>query len=88
MFDSMSSLGSRGVPVDPKSFLQEILQDKGLSVPKYTTVESAGKAHSPEFTVEVTVNGRLVGKGTGSRKVQAEIMAASEAIKLLREDQI
>ena len=83
MSECISNLSSIGVPINPKSLLQEMLQNRGISAPKYEIVESVGEAHSPEFTVEAIVDGRRVGKGTGSRKIQAENAAAAEAIKLL-----
>ena len=71
---------------NPKVVLQEAVQATGISLPKYEIVEASGQDHAPEFTVEVIVGGRAVGRGTGPRKSDAEKMAASEALRSLMEN--
>ncbi len=66
---------------DPKSLLQEKVQAKGYSAPKYQVISEMGPDHNKEFTVEVIVNGKPEAKGTGKSKSEAEQDAASSALK-------
>ena len=67
-------------PKDPKSVLQEIMQRQGGPSPRYR-VTQAGEDHSgPWFNVEVLLDGRVAGSGSGGRKVEAERAAAVEAM--------
>lgn len=70
---------------NPKGLLQEMLQKtKGIK-PVYLLKEVAGPQHLPMFTIELYVNGEKVSEGKGSNKKQAEIEAATAALKLLFE---
>lgn len=76
----ISSIGHIKPLKDHKSFLQEVAQSRGLPSPLYKTVDVSGQKHEPLFTVEVNVNGNIVGRGTGKRKSLAEQEAASNAL--------
>ena len=65
---------------NPKSHLQEHVQGQGLPAPRYRLISSEGPDHGPVFTVEVLVEGQVVGVGHGSSKAGAEKTAASEAL--------
>lgn len=65
---------------DPKSLLQEKVQAKGLSAPKYQVISEFGPDHNKEFTVEVIIDGRPEAKGTGRSKSEAEQAAAINAL--------
>lgn len=67
-----------------KKYLQEYLQSKGRPIPKYRTVESVGKPHSLTFYVEVVIDEQVMGIGSGSKKIDAEQQAATNAIKALK----
>ncbi|MCX8007947.1 MAG: ribonuclease III, partial [Coriobacteriia bacterium] len=67
-------------PRDSKSALQEYTQAHGLGLPEYRVVDSSGPPHDPRFAVEVFVAGRLVARGSGRSKQQAEKAAASAAL--------
>lgn len=75
-------------PKDPKSRLQEVAQAAGWGAPVYRTVTSEGPDHMRRFTVEVFVQGRMAGSGSGARKVDAERMAAAEAYASLARDSL
>ena len=45
----------------------------------YKTVSTEGPEHNKTFNIEVEYQGRVVGKGTGKSKKEAEQMAALEA---------
>jgi ribonuclease-3 len=66
---------------DPKSRLQEYVQAKGLSTPKYKVVEESGPDHSKNFIMEVVVDGESWGKGIGKSKSIAEQKAAEAGLK-------
>lgn len=64
-------------PKDAKTVLQELAQSKNLgTVPIYKIVDHSGPAHTPTFTVHLTVAGLGEATGTGASKRQAEQMAA------------
>ena len=71
------------IPKNSKSALQEKVQTRGLAPPTYQTVAREGEEHARMFTVEVRVGGKVLGKGTGKRKSQAEQVAAADALNQL-----
>lgn len=68
---------------DAKSRLQEIVQAKGNSSPRYVVVEESGPDHSKKFIIEVLVDGNKVGRGVGKSKSEAEQKAAQNALAAL-----
>ena len=68
---------------DPKSTLQEWAQSNKLGTPRYMTVNSSGPDHAKVFTVEVQVDGKIYGQGSGSSKQAAAQMAAHAALETL-----
>jgi len=82
----IDDVGSAGLPKDPKSHLQEIVQAKVGIPPQYVVVAEEGKDHSRQFTIEVRMDGKPLAAGTGRRKADAERQAASKAIKILTGD--
>ncbi len=66
-----------------KSLLLEYIQGKGGNSPEYIVVGEVGPDHKKEFTVEVRVNGKVLGRGRGYNKKSAEQQAAHEAMKKL-----
>jgi ribonuclease-3 len=67
-----------------KSHLQEYVQAKHKTHPRYHVVTEVGPDHMKLFTVEVSVRGRLLGKGQGRNKKEAEQDAAADALNRLR----
>jgi len=65
---------------DPKSALQELAPEKI----KYNLVEESGPDHNRRYTTEVYVSGKLIGRGEGRSKKQAEQAAARNALQNLR----
>ena len=68
---------------DHKTVLQEKLQVHGNVHIEYRIVDEKGPDHDKTFTAEVRVNGKLLASGTGKSKKQAEMEAASKALKNL-----
>lgn len=70
---------------DYKSLLQEVLQSKQLSGPAYSLIRTEGLPHERTFYVEAAWGtGKAEGKGSSIKS--AEMMAASEALKALTEE--
>ena len=68
---------------DYKTALQELVQQKKNQVLSYALAGESGPDHDKTFQVEVSLNGNVVGCGTGSSKKRAEQMAAKSAIEKL-----
>lgn len=69
---------------DYKTQVQEWCQQRFDSLPSYTVVRESGPDHDKLFEVEVTVNGEVVGRGTGRSKKEAEQSAAKQALQHTR----
>jgi len=74
---------SRGTGADYKSKLQELSQVRFQLTPVYHLVMEEGPDHDKTFTIEVTVSGDVMGRGTGKSKKLAETEAARAALKKL-----
>lgn len=70
----------------PKSRLQEHTQRATGERPVYRLVEASGPDHERRFQVEVAVDGRVLGTGSGMSRREAETAAAAEALELLRRE--
>ena len=68
---------------DYKTALQELVQQKKNQVITYKLVGESGPDHDKVFTVELSLNGEVVGTGTGSSKKRAEQDAARCAMEKL-----
>jgi len=69
---------------DPKSLLQEWVQGRYHVTPTYETVSEEGPDHAKTFTVQVLVNNRVLGIGTGASKQAAAQQAAAAALQRLQ----
>lgn len=67
--------------MDPKSNLQELVQNQEGFTPVYKVLAEEGPDHDKIFTVGVYVNGTLKGKGTGPSKQIGQVGAAEAALK-------
>ena len=72
-----------GAPRDPKSRLQEVMQGMGMGSPVYSLVDESGPDHDKTFSIEVQMDGQVLGRGAGRRKVDGERAAAEEALQTL-----
>lgn len=66
---------------NPKGRLQEVLQAIIPESPVYSVISEVGPDHQKEFVVEVKWANKVLASGRGNNKKQAEIDAASEALK-------
>ena len=69
--------------VDYKTRLQELIQQKKNQTLAYALTGESGPDHDKQFTVQVSLNGKVVGSGSGKSKKRAEQDAARAAIMLL-----
>jgi ribonuclease-3 len=70
---------------DYKSTLQERLQASGRSLPEYRVSGTEGPDHRKTFTIELVVDGEVLGAATGRAKKEAEQEAARLALVKLDE---
>ena len=68
---------------DYKTALQELVQQKKNQHLSYVLVEESGPDHDKVFYVEVCLNGKRIGLGTGTSKKRAEQDAARVALDSL-----
>ncbi len=68
---------------DPKSLLQEIIQEKLKITPTYEVIGETGPDHNKIFEVGVYFEGQFAGQGKGFSKQEAEIDAAKDALSKL-----
>lgn len=69
-----------------KSRLQELIQARHKSPPRYRVLEVDGPDHDRLFKVAVTFDGKTLGLGEGRNKKTAEQNAAREALAVLETD--
>jgi len=67
--------------MNPKGELQECLQAIAPASPTYRIVGQEGPDHLKSFVAEVRWEGITLGQGSGNSKKEAEINAASEALR-------
>jgi len=73
----------QGLYQDPKSLLQEIIQEDQKITPTYRVLEENGPEHQKNFTVGVYFNDKLIAEGPGTSKQEGERQAAEKAIEIL-----
>ena len=66
-----------------KNILQNFSQKHYGQLPKYYTAAEDGPHHDKKFTVEVKVNGSVVGTGEDTSKKKASLKAAEQALHKL-----
>lgn len=70
----------KAASIDFKSKLQEIIQGKYHKAPAYALSAVTGPEQQREFTVEVRLDEKVLGSGTGRSKKSAEAEAARDAL--------
>ncbi|MDQ0217110.1 ribonuclease III [Peribacillus cavernae] len=71
--------------MDYKSQLQELVQRNGVGVLEYRVLQEKGPAHNREFVLIVSLDGKIMGTGTGKSKKEAEQLAARHALTVIKE---
>ena len=73
---------SNGFNGDPKTLLQQFVQQAEGDFLEYVVVGASGPDHMKIFSVEAKLNSNVIGRGTGRSKREAEQNAAREALAL------
>jgi len=68
---------------DYKTQFQEWCQKQHDTLPHYATVRETGPDHQKVFEVELSIQGEIVGIGSGRSKKEAEQQAAKQALQQL-----
>jgi len=78
--DHLQAIERREYEPDYKTLLQEKIQELHRTTPTYRVVSETGPDHDRTFVAEVRLAGRLLGRGSGKSKKQAEQAAAQDAL--------
>ena len=78
---NLEQLAERPVDINPKGYLQELLQSISPQSPVYELVSESGPEHDKVFVVQCVWEGMVLGRGSGRSKKQAETAAAAEAME-------
>lgn len=81
--DSISQAMENGQVIDYKTKLQEKLQKNGPCNIVYEIISADGPVHHCLFEMQVTVNGKVLGKGSAYSKKEAQQRAAQDALENL-----
>lgn len=73
-----------GSYMDPKSTLQELIQEKHGITPTYGVVSESGPDHDKVFVVASYMSKKEIGRGQGPSKQEGEISAAADALEKLK----
>ncbi len=73
------------IATDPKTELQQLIQQTEGDFLEYFTVGESGPDHDKVFEVEARLNSNIIGRGKGKSKREAEQNAAMEALRLFGE---
>lgn len=83
IIDHMDSFLSDRSQINFKGELLEHYQGRGMGMPRYETTAEAGSDHDKLFDVQVKMEGKPIGHGSGKSKKDAEQAAARAALKYL-----
>lgn len=72
--------------IDYKTYLQEKLQKDAKSKIEYIVEKEVGPDHNKKFYMDVVVENKIIGKGIGRNKKEAEQMAAKQALYKMGEE--
>ncbi len=86
VMERLDEVIKKGLFKDPKSALQEKIQEKTKAAPTYQVLSETGPDHAKIFEVGVYVGNKLLAKGSGPSKQEAEAEAARAALSSLSEN--
>jgi len=69
---------------DYKTVLQEAMQARARPTPQYRVGATDGPPHKPTFHVDLLVEGKVVARGRGGSKKEAEQKAARMALRIMK----
>lgn len=82
----LKQIKTTGKSPNYKALLQEFTQSEYKQLPTYHLVESSGPDHDKNFTIEVTLEDKTLGTGSGKSKRAAEMEAARSAWEKMSTD--
>lgn len=82
LLPSLKAIADQKIIKDPKSYYQEIAQNKFNITPHYISISEAGPDHAKNFTVGVYLGEKLISQGSGNSKQRAEEAAAILATEI------
>lgn len=80
----ITETGTDAIERDSKTRLQEFCQARYGKAPTYRPVSDSGPDHDKVFEVEIVVGKRVLARGRGKSKKEAEQRAAQDALEILR----
>lgn len=80
LISHLDEIIKKGLYQDAKSVLQEKSQDELGITPTYEVLEESGPDHAKRFVVGVHLGDKLIGKGEGFSKQQAQQKAAKKGL--------
>ncbi|HYD91140.1 MAG TPA: ribonuclease III [Flavobacterium sp.] len=83
VLSELPEIMAKGAYIDPKSQLQEMIQERESITPVYKVLGESGPDHAKIFEVGVFLNDTELGQGTGHSKQEAEVAAAVNALQNL-----
>jgi ribonuclease-3 len=81
MEETFADLASQPEEINPKGFLQELLQSITPNAPEYELLSQTGPEHSKKFVCRVIWNGIELASGEGLSKKEAQVAAATSALE-------
>jgi ribonuclease-3 len=81
LISHLDEIIKKGLYQDAKSVLQEKSQDELGITPTYEVLEESGPDHAKKFVIAVHIGEKLLGKGEGTSKQQAQQEAAKDGLK-------
>lgn len=75
-----------GIRQNYKARLQELTQAVKKGLPEYIVLDKQGPDHQPVYTIEVYIEGKVMGRGLGGSKKIAEQDAAGQALERLEKE--
>jgi ribonuclease-3 len=83
VLSELPEIMAKGAYIDPKSQLQEMIQERESITPVYKVLGESGPDHAKIFEVGVFVNEKMLASGNGHSKQEAEVAAAANALSIL-----
>lgn len=83
LLPKLNTIIEKGLFKDFKSTLQEHVQAEGHDSPEYQVIDEEGPDHNKQFTINVKVDGEIMGQGSGKSKQSAQQAAARDALEKL-----
>lgn len=81
LIKKLSEIIEKGLFKDAKSGFQEEAQEKKGITPEYKVLKEQGPDHAKEFTIGVFLKEKMIAKGKGTSKQEAEEAAAKNALE-------